>query len=124
MKFACALSTLCVVLGFTGSAMAEPYSPSCEIALEKIDTARKALVPYRRTLEMVRAHEYQANGEAVACLGEGRWGVDPPLRCQKAQWQAPEPTKDDVAAVNEYRQKRQAFEELFQQAKRICLLKP
>ena len=35
---------------------AEPYSPSCETALEKLHKAREALVPYRRTwLEPVNA---------------------------------------------------------------------
>lgn len=74
MKFACVLSTLCLVLGSTGSAMAEPYSPSCEIALEKIDTARRALVPFRRPMEMARALENGANGKSMACCrGTFEW---------------------------------------------------
>ncbi len=81
MKFACALSALCVVLTFGGAALAESYSPSCEIAVEKIDTARKALVPFRRPIEMARAHEYGANGKAAACIGSGPDGVDKPFRC-------------------------------------------
>ncbi|MCA9420410.1 MAG: hypothetical protein KC592_05295 [Nitrospira sp.] len=124
MKFACALSTLCVVLGFTGSASAEPYSPSCEIALERIDTARKALVPFRRTLEMARAREYGANGKSMACIVGGRFGGDKPSPCRRSQWQAPTPTKDDLAAVKQYHQQKQSFEELFNQARQTCLLAP
>jgi hypothetical protein len=92
--------------------------------LAKVDKAQKALVPFRRTIEHARAHEYGANGEAVACIGGSRFGVDKPIRCKKSQWQAPTPTKDDLAAVAQYRQERHAFDELFQQAKQICLLEP
>ena len=106
------------------STFAEPYSPSCATALEKVDEARKALLPFRRTIEMARAHEYKANGEAAACIGVGRWKVDKPIRCHKSQWKAPTPTKDDLAAVDEYRQDRRAFEELFTRAKQICLSEP
>lgn len=103
---------------------AKPSSPSCEIALEKIDTARKALLPFRRILEMARAHEHRANGEAAACIGDDRWKMDKPERCREIQWQAPPPTKGDLAAVDQYRQDRRAFEELFTQAKQMCLLEP
>ena len=124
MKFACALSTLCLVLGFTGSAMAEPYSPSCEIALEKIDTARKALVPFRRSMEMARAREHGASGKSMACVVGGRFGSDNPSPCRRSQWKAPTPTKGDLAAVKQYREQRHAFEELFNQAEQACLLVP
>lgn len=108
----------------TQTTFAEPYSPSCEIALEKIDTARKVLLPFRRILEMTRAHEHRANGEAAACIGQDGWKMDKPLRCREVQWQAPPPTKGDLAAVDQYRQDRRAFEDLFTQAKQICLLEP
>ncbi len=45
-----------LVLLWVLSLKAEPYSPSCETALEKLHKAREALVPYRRTwLEPVNA---------------------------------------------------------------------
>ena len=124
MKTAYALSAFCVVFSFAASAWAEPSSPACEGALDRISTARKALVPFRRTLEMVRAYENQANGESSACIGEGRWKVGKPIRCLTYQWKTPKPTKYDLAAVNQYRKERKAFEDLFTQAKQICLLEP
>lgn len=87
MKALCALCALCVVLSFAVLVFVEPISPACAGALERISPARQALVPYRRTLEMARAYEYQANGEAAVCIGEGRWEIDPPLRYLKSQWQ-------------------------------------
>ncbi len=107
----------------TPTTFAEPSSSSCEIALGKIDVARKALLPFRRILEMVSAHEHRANGEA-ACVGKGHWKMDKPIGCREMQWQAPPPTKGDLAAVDQYRQDRRAFEDLFTQAKQICLLEP
>ena len=124
MKFACALSTLCVVLGFTCSAMAQPYSHSCEIALERIDTARKALVPFRRPMEMARARENRALGGAGACMDVDRFGGDKPENCRKSQWVAPKSTKYDLEEVEQYKQDRKAFENLFNQAKKICLIEP
>jgi hypothetical protein len=118
------LVIISLLLLSTPTIFAAPSSPSCEIALEKIDTARKALLPFRRILEMVRAHEHGANGEAAACIGEDRWKVEKPVRCREMQWQAPSPTKGDLAAVDQYRQDRRAFEDLFTKAKRICLLEP
>ena len=118
------LAFISLVLVPSTITFAEPYSPSCEIALEKIDTARKALIPFRRTMEMARARDSGANGKAMACMGESRFGVDKPIRCHKSQWQVPTQTKDDLAAVDQYRQERQAFDELFHQAKQICLFEP
>ncbi len=111
------------VLSFTPT-FAEPYSPSCEIALEKIETARKALVPFRRAMEMARAHQHGAYGEAEVCVTGSRIGGDKPGMCSKSQWHSPKPDKFALADIDEYRQKSQAFEELFQQAKQICLLAP
>lgn len=113
-----------LLLGPTLTINAEPYSSTCEIALEKIETARTALVPFRRTMELARAREERASGESAACLGVGRGGRETPLRCRRFQWQLPPPTNDDVAEAERYRQKRKAFEDLFIQAKRICLREP
>jgi hypothetical protein len=124
VKTAYALSAFCVVFSFAVFAWAEPSSPACAGALDRISTAREALVPFRRTLEFVTAHEHGAYGEARTCIDGARFGMDKAVYCLTSEWQAPKPTKDDVAAVNQYRQKRQAFEDLFTQAKQICLLEP
>lgn len=124
MKLLYLLAILSLAVVFSTPAFAEPYTPSCDIALEKIDTARKALVPFRRTMEMARAHQYGAYGEAEVCVTGSRIGGDKPVICSKSQWHSPKPDKFALADIDQYRQERQAFEELFQQAKQICLLEP
>lgn len=106
------------------SLKAEPYSPSCETALEKLHKAREALVPYRRTMELTRARERQAYGEIAICTGGGIYSAQKALRCEKAVWQAPERTKKVIAAENQYLEGRFSFEELFERAKQTCLLEP
>jgi len=103
---------------------AEPYLPSCETALEKLHKAREALVPYRRTMELARARERGAYGEIAICTGGGVYSAQKALRCEMAIWQAPEQTKKVMAGEDQYSQGRYAFEELFEQAKRTCLLEP
>ncbi|MEO6201936.1 MAG: hypothetical protein ABIU05_05435 [Nitrospirales bacterium] len=124
MKLFYPLAILSLAVVFSTPAFAEPYTPSCDIALEKIDTARKALVPFRRTMEMARAHQHGAYGEAEVCVTGSRIGGDKPVICSKSQWHSPKPDKFALADIDQYRQERQAFEELFQQAKQICLLEP
>jgi hypothetical protein len=103
---------------------AEPFSLSCEMALEKIDTARKALVPFRHTMEMARAHQYGAYGEAEVCDTGNRVGGNTSVICSKSQWHSPTPDTFALADIDQYRQERQAFEALFQQARQTCLLEP
>ena len=103
---------------------AEPYSPSCETALEKLHKAREALVPYRRTMELARARERGAYGEIAICTGGGTFSAQKALRCEMAIWQAPEQTKKVIDAEGQYVQGRYAFEELFERAKQTCLLEP
>ncbi len=124
MKLLSPLAILGLAVVFSTLTFAQPYSPSCEIALERMNTARKALVPFRRTMEMARAHQSGAYGEAEACVARRRDGVDKPVYCSKSQWHSPKPDKFALAAIDQYRQERQTFEELFQQAKQICLLEP
>lgn len=124
MKAVFLLSALFLVLSFGATALAEPFTPACGGMLERISSARKALLPYRSTIEMARANESGAYGVVVACLGESRSSGDKPLPCRKSQWKAPTPTKADLAALDQYRQKREVFEDLFNQAKQICLLEP
>ncbi len=44
-----------LLLGWTLPALSEPYSPSCEIVIDKVFKARKALIPYQRSIELARA---------------------------------------------------------------------
>ncbi len=88
MKAVCAWSALCIVLSFATSAWAEPYSPICGGAIQRISKAQKALLPFRRNLELSRAGEVGAFGELTVCTGGGLYSVNRALRCNEAQWQA------------------------------------
>ncbi len=103
---------------------AEPYSFSCETALEQLHKAREALVPYRRTMELARARERGAYGEIAICTGGGTFSAQKALRCERAIWQVPERTKKVIAAEDQYLQGRNAFEEFFERAKQTCLFEP
>ena len=118
------LAFISLVLVFTPATFAEPYSPACESTIEKLSKARKALVPFQRTMELARARERGAYGELTVCAGGGTFSAGKALRCSEWQWQAPQRTKDVIAAEDEYLQGRKAFEELFERAERVCLLEP
>ena len=113
-----------LVLLWVLSLKAEPYSPSCETALEKLHKAREVLIPYRRTMELARAREHGAYGEIAICTGGGTFSTKKALRCEMAIWQAPDRTKKVIAAEDQFLQGRYAFEELFERAKQTCLLEP
>ncbi|MEX0830095.1 MAG: hypothetical protein WD032_07600 [Nitrospirales bacterium] len=115
---------MALVLLWAPSLKAEPYSPSCETALDKLHKAREALVPYRRVMELARARERGAYGEIAICTGGGVYSAQKALRCEMAIWQAPEQTKKVIDAEDQYSQGRYAFEELFEQAKQSCLPEP
>jgi hypothetical protein len=118
------LAIISLGLVSTPATFAEPYSPSCETAIEKLSKARKALVPFQRTMELARARERGAYGELAVCAGGGSFSAGKALRCSEWQWQAPQRTRDVIAAEDQYHQERKAFEELFEQAKLECLLEP
>lgn len=101
-----------------------PYNPSCGTALEKVHKARKALIPYQRTMELAKARERKAYGELSICTGGGIFSVDRAVRCNEATWQAPERTSKVIEAEDQYLQGRKTFEELFEQARQECLLEP
>jgi hypothetical protein len=124
MKPFSSLAILSLGIVFATPTFAEPYSPSCEIVLERVETARKALLPFRRTMEMLRAHQSGASGEAEACVAGSRGGGDPSVFCSRSQWHSPKPDTFALAAIDQYRQERKRFEELFQQARQICLREP
>lgn len=113
--------TLCLMVVFIPMTYAEPYSPSCETAIEKLSKSRKNLVPFQRMMELTRAWERQAYGELTICTGGGLYSVNKAVNCNDATWKAPERTKDVIEAEDQYLQERKEFEALFEQAKRICL---
>jgi hypothetical protein len=113
-----------LVLLWVLSLKAEPYSPSCETALETLHKAREVLIPYRRTMELARARERGAYGEIAICTGGGTFSAQKALPCEMAIWQAPERTKKVIAAEDQFLQGRYVFEELFERAKQTCLLEP
>ena len=124
MKLFSSLAILNLAVVFATPTFAEPYSPSCEMVLDRVETGRKALLPFRRTMEMLRAHQSGAYGEAEACVAGSRGGKDTSVYCSKSQWHSPKPDTFALAAIDQYRQERKTFEELFQQARQICLREP
>lgn len=109
---------------WTLPAVGEPYSPSCQSAVEKVIKAQKLLIPYQRTMELSRASERLAYAELAVCAGGGTYSVNRAYACNEASWQAPQETKDVIAAEDDYIEKRKAFEEVFEQARMVCLLEP
>ena len=124
MRVRALVSAIGLVLLWALSLKAEPYSPSCETALEKLHKAREALVPFRRTMELARTRERGAYGEIAICTGGGTFSAQKALRCEMAIWQAPERTNKVIAAEDQYLQGRYFFEEQFERAKQTCLLEP
>lgn len=120
-KYYLVIVILVVLVGPT-SGLSEPYSPSCETAIAKLSKARKDLVPFQRTMELASARERHAYGELTVCTGGGIYSVNKAVACNEATWKAPERTKEVIEAEDQYQQGRKAFEELFEQAKRICLI--
>lgn len=118
------LAIISLVLVSTPATFAEPYSPSCAIAIEKLSKTQKALIPFQRTMELARARERGAYGELTVCAGGGSFSAGKALRCSEWQWKAPQRTRDVIAAEDEYLQGRKEFEKLFEQAKRACLFEP
>jgi hypothetical protein len=102
----------------------EPYSPACESAVETVIKARETLIPYQRSLELAQARERGAYAELAVCTGGGIFSVTKAFACNDASWQAPQRTKDVIAAEDAYLQGRKDFEELFEQARRVCLIDP
>ncbi len=109
---------------WTLPAVSEPYSPSCQNAVEKVIKAQKILMPYQRTMELSRASERLAYAELAICAGGGNFNVNKTYACNEASWNVPQQTKNVIAAEDDYIEKRKAFEELFEQARMVCLLEP
>jgi hypothetical protein len=124
MRLLYLLAALSLIVLLPSATFPEPYNPSCGSALERVDKARKALVPYQRTMELAGARERKAYGELTICTGGGIYSVDKAVRCNEATWQAPERTRKVIDAEDQCRQGRKAFEELFEQARKECLYEP
>ncbi len=84
MKLRYLIATISLLLVWTVPTWAEPYSLPCGGAIERISKARKALLPFRRTLELARASEYGAYGELAVCAGGGIFSADRALVCNEA----------------------------------------
>ena len=119
------LSFLFAALGFmlvmTLPTFSQPYSSSCAIALEKVDKARKALTPFKRSVELAQARERGAYGELAVCTGGGIYSVDRAVACNRSSWKAPRRTLEAIEAEDRYVQGRKEFEDLFAQAQDVCL---
>jgi hypothetical protein len=119
-------TSILTLLFFVGAllAVSEPYSPSCQSAVEKVIKAQKFLIPYQRTMELSRAHERLAYAELAVCAGGGNFSVDRTYACNEASWNAPQETMNVIAAEDDYLTERKSFEELFEQARMVCLFDP
>ncbi|MEO6201935.1 MAG: hypothetical protein ABIU05_05430 [Nitrospirales bacterium] len=116
--------SLLLLLTWTRPAVSEPYSPSCEIAVEKVIKARKNLIAYQGTLQSARNRERVAYADLAVCAGGGIFSVGRAVACNQASWKAPARTKEVIEAEEDYRQARNEFEKSFEYAGQSCLLTP
>ena len=116
------LASISLLLVSSTPTFAQPYSPSCKTAIDKRNKARKDLIPYQRTMELARAREQGAYAELAVCTRGGIYSTNKAVACNEATWRAPERTKDVIEVEGQYHQERSAFEALFEQAQRICLI--
>ena len=105
-------------------ASSEPFSPSCESAVEKVLKARKDMIPYQRAIELARASERLAYADLAVCTKGGIFSVPKAYACNEASWKAPLRTKELIIAEDEYLQGRKEFEERFEYARQPCLVEP
>lgn len=113
-----------VILLATSPTFAEPYSPSCQSAIEKLSKSQKGLMPFQRTMELAKARERGAYGELAFCMAGGVFTLNQAVRCSEAKWEAPRRTKEFVQAEDRYTQERKAFLVLFERAKKVCISEP
>ncbi len=119
------LAIISVVFVSSTTTFAEPYSTSCGTALEKLHTAREALIPFQRSMERARTHERVALAEeTVFCKPGGTYSASRTERCRQVRWEAPERIMKTIEAEDIYLQGRQVFAEQLEWTKQICLLEP
>jgi len=118
------LAIISLMLVSSTATFAETYFASCSTALEKLHTARNALIPFQRSMERARIHERVALGETLTCGPGGISSVKRAQRCSRATWEAPQRIKETLEAEDVYLHERRAFEEKREWTKQICLLEP
>ena len=119
------LAIISVMLVSSTATFAEPYSVSCDAALEKLHKARKALIPFQRAVERARIRERVALSESVwLCAPGGIFNVNRAQRCSQATREAPQRSKETLEAGDVYLQGRRAFEEQLAWARQVCPVEP
>jgi hypothetical protein len=119
------LAIISLVLVPSTATFAETYfASSCSTALEKLHTARNALIPFQRSMERARIHERVALGETVTCGPGGIVSLQRAQRCSRATWEAPQRIKETLEAEDVYLQERRAFEVKLEWVKQVCPVEP
>jgi hypothetical protein len=108
------VAIISLVLMPSTATFAATYFASCSTALEKLNTARNALIRFQRSMEHARTHERVALGETVACEPGGIVSLQRAQRCSRATWEAPQRIKETREAQEVYFQERRAYEEKFE----------
>jgi hypothetical protein len=72
-------------------------------------------------MDLARSQERQAYAELTVCTRGEIFSVNKAFACNDASWQAPQRTKEVIAAEDAYLQARKEFEEVFEQARAVCL---
>ncbi len=118
----------CLIIGLalvpSTSTFAQPYTPSCEIAIDKLSKARQNLEPFQRTMELAKARERGAYADLAVCTGGGIYSARKAAACSEATWKAPERTKEVIQAEDDYRHLLREFERIMGQVNKICFLEP
>ena len=119
------IAIISLMLVSSTATFAETYFAPCSTALEKLHTARNALIPFQRAVELARIRERVALSESLwLCAPGGIFNVKRAQRCSQSTWEAPQRIKETLEAEEVYLQKRRALEEKLEWTKRICLLEP
>ena len=119
------LAIISVMLVSSTTTFAEPYYTPCGAALEKLHKARKALIPFQRSVELARIRERVALSESLwLCAPGGIFNVKRAQRCSQSTWEAPQRIKETLEAEDVYLQGRRAFEEKLEWVKQVCPVEP
>ncbi len=119
------LAIISLVLVSSTATFAEPYSVSCDAALEKLHKARKALILLQRSVERARIRERVALSESVwLCASGGIFNVKRAQRCSQSTWEAPQRIKETLEAEDVYLQGRRAFAEKLEWVGQVCPVEP
>ncbi len=125
MKPLCLFAFISVMLVSSTTTFAKPHSVSCDIAIEKLYKARKALIPFQRSVELARIRERVALSESLwLCAPGGIFNVKRAQRCSQSTWEAPQRIKETLEAEDVYLQGRRAFEEKLEWVKQVCPVEP